>query len=378
MYKHLADEKSSNEASDNYQPTSHRSSKKNEYQSSGLEKALEELGRGNFEEKWATAKILVRYGDVVIEPLQEVILDEQADLEHRCFALRILSQIKNPRIVLIVTQLLSFTQEEELISLATQTLGIQGESAIDFLTCLLEDSQYRLLACQALAQIPNKRVIEPLLSVVDDKHYEIRKIAITVLRNFNDPQVLQILIKGLGDFHPDVRKESLVGLGLKLKQNKEAPLIAIISPLLNDLNLDVAQQAAMSLSRCRHILAVSALRKTLESEFAPIPLKLTVIRVLGWIATPESIACLGKFLDNEDTLLSIEIIKVLGRVSGSHSLKEIAIDILNDFYENQPFVTIAPEILQVICYSWTQLEAITAIPLLKEIENSQDHTAKAD
>ena len=67
-----------------------------------------------------------------------------------------------------------------------------------------------------------------------------------------------------------------------------------------------------------------------------------------------------------------EIVKVLGRVNKSDSLKEIAIDILNNFYESRSLGDIAPEILQGICYSWTQLGAITAIPLLKEIEASEE------
>ena len=369
MRNHLTDEKLISKSSYSTKKNGYNLSKEESRQ---LEKALQDLATGSFEEKWATAKSLVKCGNVVIEPLQGVILDENADLEHRCFALRVLSQLKNPRIVLIATQLLSFTQEEELISLATQTLAVQGENAIEFLADLLDNSQYRLLACQALAQIPNQGVVAPLLSVVEDKNYQVRKIAIAVLRNFHNPQVIQALIKGLQDHHPDIRKESLVGLGLKVKHDREVPLIAVIAPLLGDLNITVAQQAAMSLSRCQHPLAVVALEKNLQSDLIPIELKLTMIRVLGWISTAESIACLGKFINTNDAVLGSEIVKVLGRVNKSDSLKEIAIDILNNFYESRSLGDIPPEILQGICYSWTQLGAITAIPLLKEIEASEE------
>jgi HEAT repeat protein len=338
-----------------------------------LDKSLETLARGNFDEKWVMSKVLVKYGDIVISPLQEVILNEQANLEHRCFALKILSQLKNPQIILVVTQLLMTTQEEELIALATQTLAVQGKESIAFLSELLADENYRLLACKALAQIPSSKVIEPLLSVVEDKNIEVKKVAISALNNFNNPKIIPIMVNALQDYNSDIRKEALIGLGLKLKTNQEIPLIKTIAPLLNDINLSVAQQAAMALSRCRHPSAVSTLEKVLVSSMTPQPLKETTIKVLGWIATNESIKCLGKCINLTESSLAVEIIKVLGRVNQPELKLEI-ITILDQFYQSKSAYLTQPDILQALCYSWTQLQAIEALSLLQEIQTSDNET----
>ena len=188
---------------------------------------------GDFEQKWSITKVLVKYGEKVVSPLKQVILNPQAHLEHRCFAIRILSQIKNPQIVLIMTELLINTDQEELITLATQTLAVQGKDSIAFLSQLLDDENYRLLACKALAQIPHRSVIEPLLSVVTDSDHQVRKIALMALRNFSEPKITQILIMALQDYNSDIRKEALIGLRLRLKANQAIPLIAILMCILD-------------------------------------------------------------------------------------------------------------------------------------------------
>jgi HEAT repeat protein len=335
-----------------------------------LNQALKTLEVGTFDEKWAISKVLVTYGDLVIAPLREVILNEGADLEHRCFALNILSQLNNPEICLIVSELLATTLDEDLLVLATQTLAAQGKEAIAFLAELIQQQDYCLLACKALAQIPNRLVVEPLLSVVEDEDSEVKKVAICALRNFNDSRIVDVLINALEDYHSEVRKEALVGLGLKLKINQDISLISIITPLLNDINLSVAQQAAMALSRSEHPFAVSALDNVLNSDITPLLLKETIIRVLGWIATTESIDALGKFLNLPDSNsnLKVEIIKILGRVN-QVELQAKIIQILDRFYRNNSPIA-ETQILQNLCYAWKQLKAVVAIPLLQEIENS--------
>lgn len=365
MHNHLVTSKASINHSDNYLPSSHNYG--NHQELIDLNNALEILQVGNFEQKWAIAKLLVKYGDVVIAPLKEVILNEEADLEHRCFALRILSQLQNPEIVLVVTELLMATQEEELITLATQTLAVQGKQAITFLSQLLPEEEYRLVACQALAQISHRSIIEPLLSVVKDENTQVRKIALRALRNFVDHRILTVLIDALEDYHAEVRIEALIGLGWQLKGNQNSHLITIISPLLKDLNLSVAQQAAMSLSRCHHPQAVSALENILISPLTPDPLQQTIVKVLGWIATSESIQCLGKLLNSGDSNLTAEIIKTLGRINQVELRAEI-IQILDRFYHSQSDANILPN----LCYSLAQLQAVEAIPWLKELQNS-DH-----
>ncbi|NCO75777.1 MAG: HEAT repeat domain-containing protein [Cyanobacteria bacterium] len=334
-----------------------------------LELALEILPLGDFEQKWAIAKILVKYGSQVIQPLKKIILDEKANVEHRWYGLKILSEIKNPEIILIVTELLTMTQEEDLLLLASQTLASQGKQSIIFLSQLLDNPSYRLLATQALAQIPSLEVIKPLLSVVNDQDSTIRTTAIATLRNFDTPEIKSVMINALKDYASSVRKEAVIALGLKLKSGEDVELIKLLSPLLEDINLSVAQQTAISLSRSNHIFAIESLKKVLGNENTPIPLKVTIVRSLTWIATPESLQCLDNYLSKEDLDLSItlEIITALGRVRKT-TLKHQCVTILSNFYENNSSKLNQPEILQSFCYSLKQLNVVTAVKILKAIE----------
>jgi len=182
-----------------------------------LESALEMLEWGSFEERWAIAKVLVKYGDVVIPPLKSVILDENKESEYRWYALKILSQLQNPEIILIISDLLASTTDDDLISLATQTLASQGKKAITTLTPLLSIPEYRLSVTKALAQIPHHDVVEPLLSVVNDDNVDVRVIAIASLHNFDTQKIVNTLTKALQDYHGVIRKEAIIGLGLKTK-----------------------------------------------------------------------------------------------------------------------------------------------------------------
>lgn len=337
------------------------------YSSISLELALKILELGDFEEKWAMAKILVKYGEEVIPALKEVILDEKADVEYRWYSLKILSEIKNPEIILIVTELLMITQEEDLLVLASQTLANQGRESIDFLSELLKNPCHRLLAIKALAQIPSLDVIQPLLWVVNDEDSAIRTIAITTLRNFDTPEITSVMINALGDYASSVRKEAVMALASKLKSSEDIELMKLIFPLLEDINLYVAQQTAISLSGCSHPLVIEKLYQILCSSNTPESLRITIIRSLSWIATPESLKYLEEYLYVSNPSMAIEIITVLGRVTKSN-VKNQVVTVLSDFYDKNSLKLTSPEILQCLCYSLKQLNATTTINILRDIE----------
>jgi len=340
-----------------------------------VELALKILEFGNFEEKWSIAKILVKYGESIIPILKPIVLDENADREYRWYALKILSELQNPTIILMVTQLLEITEDEDLITLATQTLANQGNKAISLLSELLEFPEYRLLAVKALAQIPNAKVIQPLLSVVADEDQEIRLIAIATLGKFDKPEILPILSNALNDHVSAIRKEALNGLGLRKKYPQEIDLVKLISPLLNDVNLTVCQQSALSLSRLKSDRAASALFTTLKSSNTPLTLQINLVRALAWMEIPSSLDYLAQslFFVNHSTIL--EIITLFGRMS-DYEHKSKLIEILLNFYHRNNPATQEPEILQALCYSWQKLNAIEAVAILKEIADHQNEAVR--
>lgn len=335
-----------------------------------LELALKILELGDFEDRWSIAKVLVKYGEVIIPPLKEVVLNESANSEHRWYALKILSQLGNQEIILIVSQLLETTEDEDLIILGTEILGYHGRESIDLLSNLLENSEYRLLATKALAQIPNAQVIPPLLSVVKDDDKEIRFTAISALSNFEKPEIMEILTYALQDHVSLIRKAALNGLGLRGKSYPEIDTVKLISPLLYDIDLVVSQQAALSLSRLKNDKATLELFKVLQSPHTPVPLQISLIRALGWIKSPLSIDCLGKSLSLVSYPSAIEIIRIFGRMSDYSPLSELVTILLDFYHGDSPFLQ-ETEVLQALCYSWKQLKAVEAI---KEIELMTNHS----
>lgn len=337
-----------------------------ERESIPLEFALQVLELGSFEDKWIISKVLVNHGEAVIQPLKNIILDENADTDSRWYGLKILSQIQHPEIILIVTELLAKTQEEDLITIATETLVSQGKQSITFLSQLLTQSDYRLLATKALTQIPRQDVIQPLLSLVNDDDSTIRSIVISSLGNFDTPEIKIALINALKDYASSVRKEAVMALALKLKSTEDVELINLITPLLEDIDLSVAQQTAISLSRCHHPIAIQSLEKVLSSPHTPQPLKITIVKALGWIGTFESIESLGKAIYSLDISITLPIINILGRLT-KPSLKSQAVVILSNFYYSQSSTLDYPQILQALCYSLKQLGSIEGISILKDI-----------
>ncbi len=343
----------------------------NDLESLPLLYVLDLLAGGNFEERWTIAKVLVKYGDEVIAPLKSVVLDEDAEGEYRWYALKILSQLKNPQIILIISELLANTVDEDLIALATQTLSSQGEEAIATLTPLLSIPEYRLSVTKALAQIPHSKVIQPLLSVVNDDDVAVRVSAIASLNNFDTPEIVSTLTKALEDYSAIVRKEAITGLALKTKSSTPENLAEQIIPFLHDIDLKVCQQTAISLSRLKTNNATSALYNTLISPHTPVLLQKTIIKALAWQETTLSIECLGKALYLVPESIIIEIIGLFSRIRNHKKFPQI-IQLTLDFYQLNSLPKTSPQIIKNLCYTWEKLNAQPALKYLAEIAHQGD------
>ncbi|AUC61068.1 Nitrite reductase-related protein [Cyanobacterium sp. HL-69] len=347
----------------------------NNLESFSLHSALKTLENGSFEERWAIAKVLVKYGEVVIEPLKGVILDENRDSEYRWFALKIISQLDNPDTVLIISELLNTTEDEDLISVGAQILASQGERAISILTALLDSPSYRLCATKALAQIPHRLVIKPLLSVADDDNVDIRQSAIASLSNFDDSGIIPILENALKDYNSVIRKEALIGLVRKTKYYSPQQLATLITPFLDDVDLTVCQQAAICLSHIPHTLATDILFSTLIKPHTPIPLQHTITKSLAWQETSHSIHALEKALYLVSEEICCEIIAILGRIN-KPKIKETIAKISLKFYRNHELAKKSDQIIQNLCYTWQQINAQESLDILISIINTGGEKSK--
>lgn len=331
-----------------------------------LNLALDVLNLGDFQERWDVAKIFPKLGEQAIAPLIEIIQDEEAELELRWFAARILGEFNHPCVITTLVELLKTAEDEDLAEMAAVALSSMGKSAIDALADLLADSQTRLLATQSLSQIRRPEIIEPLLSVVQDTDVTVRATAIEALCSFHDSRIPPVLIAALDDHAAVVRKEAVIGLGLRPDLWSKLNLLDRIKPLLYDFNGQVCQQATVALGRSRTDEAAQALFEVLQSPATPVPLQIDLIRALAWVGTAKAVEYLQQALHFASTESTHEIVKVLGRMERP-TLQAKATQILLDLFQSQHPATQLATFKQTLAQAWGQLGDISAIDALVKL-----------
>jgi HEAT repeat protein len=82
-----------------------------------LNLALDVLYAGDFQERWEVAKVFPKLGAIAIAPLIEILEDEEADLELRWFAARILGGFNDPTVITTLVELLKTSEDEDLAAM---------------------------------------------------------------------------------------------------------------------------------------------------------------------------------------------------------------------------------------------------------------------
>ncbi|MEM7725536.1 MAG: HEAT repeat domain-containing protein [Cyanobacteria bacterium P01_A01_bin.45] len=341
-----------------------------------LHSSLQVLRFGDFRERWEVAKIIPKLGKVVIQPLLLIVEDEEADVEVRWFAVRILGEFNEPQIIISLADLMQKTAEEDLIAIAGSTLSNIGDSAIVALGKLLADEKLRFLAVKSLSQIRRSSIIKPLIGVVDDMNPKVRAIAIETLGSFQHEELIPIFIKALKDTSSSVRKEAVIALGMRGKFKVQFDLVERLKPLLYDLNLEVSRQSAIALGRMKDEEGIEGLFQVLKAENTPILLKKEVIRVLGWDGSRQALIYLEKILypqksQLEQEELSQEIVKVLGNQE-LPQLKFQSAQILINFLHSEQKTASISRIKQAVAISLGVLQDASAIPSLEQLASDSE------
>lgn len=338
-----------------------------------LDLSLTVLEMGDFQQRWEIAKVFVRLGNVAITPLIDILEDEDAEDDLRWYAVRILGDLKNPKAIASMVEFLKSSEDEELKAHAATALGQIGQSAIAALSELLTEEDTRILAVRSLSYIRQPEIITPLLSVVQDPLVEIRAIAIEALSSFHDPRIPPILLNALTDVAAAVRREAVLGLSVRTDLHQELDLLAKLQPRLYDFNLEVAQAAAVALSRIGSDEAAKHLFLVLISLSTPIKLKVEIIRALSWMKTLSGLEYLQQaFNQLSIQALWLEIVTVLGRVSDSTLTEKATVILLSIVQKQHPAVEIA-SIKSAIALSLGQLGNIEAIePLISLLSDNNE------
>lgn len=323
---------------------------------------LDILETGEFADRWEVAKLLPLFGESVIPALIEMLHDAEADWELRWFVARILAGFDRPDVIEALAMLLetsSLSTDEELHSVAAAGLAQLGSVAIGTLERLLEQPNSRAQAVQALAQMRQPATIAPLLSVMQDGDAQIRATALEALCSFHDPRVLPVLLAALQDPDSRVRREAVVGLSLRPHLADDPIWLHQLCERLQDADLAVCQQAALSLSRWKSHAAVEALFQVLIQPTTPLPVQLEIIRALAWIATPFSLEYLQQYLIAANLAarpleVCLEVVAVLGRTERAE-LKPRAVSVLLDLLRSNYWMVQSPQARQAIVTGLGQL-----------------------
>jgi HEAT repeat protein len=337
-----------------------------------LDLAIDVLVAGDFDQRWAIAKVFPKLGqkadgsDVneVIASLLEILEDEEAEEELRWYVARILGEFNHPSVINALVELLKTSESEELSAMAAAALGNLGTSAIADLTQLLEQEETRLLAVRSLSHIRRTETIIPLLSVVQDPQIAVRAAAIEALSSFHDFRIPPVLLNALDDIAAPVRREAVTGLSFRPDLREDFDLVDRLLPKLSDFNLDVCTAAAIALGRLGTDAAATALYQVLKSSNTPILLQIEIVRALGRVGTRSGLEYLHSALNHSESVtLGQEIVTVLGTVE--QPLTTRAAEILLEMLSGHP-ATQHQNVKQVIALSLGQLGEIQALdPLIQ-------------
>lgn len=338
-----------------------------------LVSVLSELEQGDFQSRWETAKQIPDFGESAIASLVDLLHKSSTDLELQWFVARILGQFDHADAVIALVHLLQNTEDEDIAEIAAQTLAQISPQAIDTLAPLLADPQLRALVVPALAQMQDAAIVPLLLPVATDADATVRAIVLETLGRFHDPRIVLALLQGLTDGNAEVRRVAISSTSYRsqLFTESDDDPVTLIAPLLNDVNLQVCQTAALALGRLATDAATQALRTAVSAHPIPVPLKLTIIQALGQIGSHKSVQVLQKLwpyttssfrvIDDTDQTVAEAIVKAL-TINCQTDVQKAAAQTLMYCLHRQPSPD--PTLNKTIANALGQLGDIEAIPEL--------------
>lgn len=343
-----------------------------------LSQHLTTLIHGEFEAAWEVTTHLLTWQkkaseselNELVQTLKSLVLNKQIDLEKRWLGAKILGETPHPEALAGMLTLLEVSDSEDLSTLASQSLANLGQPAIAVLKDLLTDPKTRFFAVTTLTYIRNPQVVDPLLQVIDDDNPQIRQMAIATLSSFHDRQLPPHFLRGLEDPAAIVRKESLSALGWWIKELQDQGLVAKIAPLLQDLNLSVCQQAAITLSKIRTEEAAIALTDILKKPTTPPPLQSDLVKALVWQETPFSFHCLRVQLPQLEPEVLEAAFLTLGRIE-REPVKALGSEILVDFFQHHRDDLTQEDLLLTLAQTLGKLRQPAAETILEELMHHQ-------
>jgi HEAT repeat protein len=243
------------------------------------------------EMSWNAAQYAGDLAPLSIQPLMDVLMDEQQEIAVRAGTLNGLAACassrwahleseKTPDVVEPIIDLLIAHFSHEITDLRVTAAAsfryvrvrstsqprttVRVSRATQPLLTLLADPSpaVRRAAVDSLGCIRDEAAIDTLIACLKDPDSDVRAKTADMLSYFKSPRTVPFLIECLTDEVAKVRAEAALSLGLLNDMRAVEPLLAY----LTDINLDVLKYAIKSLGELRDQRALEPIRKILELE----------------------------------------------------------------------------------------------------------------
>ncbi|MBD0335168.1 MAG: HEAT repeat domain-containing protein [Cyanobacteria bacterium Co-bin13] len=288
-----------------------------------LNRALNTLLLGNFQDRWEVTKRLPTFGEKAIAPILSLLADDSLDWEVRWFAARTLGEFDRPEVIAALLSLFIDTEDEELRQSAADALTQIGPSAVAALTHSLRERDRKPIAAQALAQIRHRSTIPPLLELAQDESAPLRALALEALAGYPEPRVLPTVQAALDDPAGEVRLQAVRALGAYRQKVDPQTLMDWLEPRLQDSHLAVCRAAIALLGRLPLPAAAVRLIALIQAPTAPQFLRQAAIQALGWMGTRPAVEGLLKIWQGASMSERSAIVTALSHQS-EPELRELA------------------------------------------------------
>ncbi|NLF08852.1 MAG: hypothetical protein GX594_12855 [Pirellulaceae bacterium] len=307
---------------------------------------LRELIKGtlsnNVNERAAAARELNEMGHAAIPAIPFLIrlLGDETEpvkgLSPHDYAFSALKSIGKPALQPLLDHLADCSVSSHRSEISYLLAYLKDRRVVEALINLLDDKEadVRRSAARGLRLIPDLRALEPLLAKACDSDAEVRAAVASALGSINGPEAVDALISLLGDADKEVRESAASAL-------YDAPDSCALMPLLarlHDENCNVRAKAAITLGRLKDARAIEPLLKLLhcDTNYRVRKYSAYAIGEIGDVGAVEALLLVFKNDSEEDVRRAA--VSALGDIGDSRAVEPIIMELQEGMKFNEPLL----------------------------------------
>lgn len=192
------------------------------------------------------------------------------------------------------------------------------------------DEETRLKAAEALSKEDRLEPVQPLMGVLGDKSWRVRRAAVEGLGRRGGPEAVAALLRSLRYEH---RNLSVLNSALQVLSMMEMDTFTPLIEFLKDPDPELRIYAALALGETSHVRSVSALIEALGDPDANV--RYHAVEALGKLRATDAVEALGAVAESEDFFLAFAALDALMRIGDPRICPRI-IPLLKDDLLKEP------------------------------------------